>query len=133
MANIPDSEDLELVEDQGFDPGLDPVTNPDAQEALSLKYSNVAVLVIPLKSGRFAILDRGYNLHIILDEPPSSDEIRALSLSFSVSLSWQVKQREAGIFFGEPSIEDQVRDLRAADKKPKRKSQAIDIDLDSLL
>jgi hypothetical protein len=66
---------------------LDPTTNPDAQEALSRHYSNAAVLVLPLRSGRFAIIDRGYNLHIILDNPPTANELRALSLSFETVLA----------------------------------------------
>lgn len=73
-----------------FDPTLDPTTNPDAQEALSRNYSNSCVLVLPLKSGRFAIIDRGYNLHMILDEPPSADILRAFSLSFTTTLSTQI-------------------------------------------
>lgn len=73
--------------DPTLDPTLDPTTNPDVQEALSRNYSNACVLILPLKSGRFALIDRGYKLHLILDRPPNADELRAFSLAFSVDLT----------------------------------------------
>lgn len=64
---------------------LSPATNPDAQEALSRLYSNCCVLVLPLKSGKFAIIDRSYQLYTILDSPPDADALRGFSLAFSAS------------------------------------------------
>jgi hypothetical protein len=36
--------------------------SPDEQEALSIKYGNRGVWLVPLSSGRFGIFDRGFQL-----------------------------------------------------------------------
>lgn len=42
-------------------------TDPDAQEAESLRYSAQAFMILPLKSGRVAVLGHMRDLHCIVD------------------------------------------------------------------
>lgn len=52
--------------------GPSPMTS-DEQEALSRKYSAEAAIVLRLSSGRFAIFNRGYELHKIVEVLTSDD------------------------------------------------------------
>lgn len=71
----------------------DPSSNPDVFEALTNRYSNVGLLILPLKSGRFALFDRGYNL-VGIHETFTSDEIRHIS-SLAASAYHQALRKPA--------------------------------------
>lgn len=58
---------------------FDPTTNPDVQEARSKKYSNETVMLLPLSSGNLAIFGRDGQLHAILHDAPTKEEIHRLS------------------------------------------------------
>lgn len=110
---------------------LDPVTNPDAQEALSRHYSNAVVMILPLTSGRLAIIDRSYSVRYIIDEPPTLDELVAWSRSFETRLKHESVLAAEARFFGEPDTKTLARDLRDANrpKRPSKLDLAIEIEL----
>jgi len=101
---------------------LDPVTNPDAQQALSWRYSNVTVLIVPLTSGRFAIFGRDGILHTILDEAPTGDELRTLSQILQTKL---MSRSAEAHFYGEHKDRDLAHDLRRS-RTPERISKPRD-------
>lgn len=113
---------------------LDPVVNPDAQEALSVKYANLCVILIPLSSGRFAIFDRSFELHDIVDpgDLPSADDLRTMSVDFQTNLFYKSKLSDEARFFGEPDAKQLARDLKTTrtedTRKPKPKPPTIDVD-----
>jgi hypothetical protein len=43
-------------------PNLDPTTNPDVQEALSRRYSDDIVMLLPLRSSRLAVFNAAREL-----------------------------------------------------------------------
>lgn len=57
---------------------LNPVTNPDAQEALSKCYGNDVIILVPLKSGRWAIGNNARQLCGIVESSPEIEQIRKL-------------------------------------------------------
>ena len=46
-----------------------PTEDPDVQEAESLRYGNRLFMVLPLSSGRFAILNRAFEPKAIVADP----------------------------------------------------------------
>ena len=111
---------------------LSPTTNPDAQEALSAVQSNRTVLVLPLKSGRFAIFGRDYQLHAIFDQAPSAQELQDLSTEIFLKL---FNRRAEYEFLGEPSDKQWKADRLSSHRSspvPKPRSQAIAIDIGEL-
>ena len=82
---------------------LDPTTNPDAQEALSRAHGHGTVLVLPLSSGRFAIIDRStYQIAEIFDQAPTAADLRALSRAQAQKLGLQRMLTSEARFYGEP-------------------------------
>lgn len=59
-----------------------PTADKDVQEALSRRYTNAHVVILPLASGHFAIFDRRWTLHAIADGVPQAHELRAWSDKF---------------------------------------------------
>jgi len=116
------------------DPFLDPAINPDSQEALSIKYTTKAIVLIPLRSGRLAVFDRQFNLRQILDEVPTVAELQAWSSAYQFELSAHSRRAEAA-FYGEPSVRDLAHDIKKLHQpqqsKPTRpaKAQAIEIEI----
>jgi hypothetical protein len=54
-------------------PDLDPTTNPDVQEALSRRYSDDIIMLLPLRSGAIAIFNSarelcGFQEQLVYDE-----------------------------------------------------------------
>ena len=62
---------------------MNPATNPDVQEALSLVQGNKTVMILPLSSGKFAIFGRDFQLYEIWDFAPDAEALRELSLTLS--------------------------------------------------
>lgn len=79
-------------------PGNSPRENPDVQEALSIKYSNSAVLVVPLSSGALAIFDRSFELQDIIDDP-TAGAMATYSFAFKTRLASRTSEAR---FYGEP-------------------------------
>jgi hypothetical protein len=94
------------------DTPLDPTTNPDAQEALSTRYGSEALILVVLKSGNIAIFGRDSQLHTILYDAPSVDELRRLSREIATKLLRQKVLDAESAFLGEPSDRQMARDLR---------------------
>jgi len=94
---------------QTGDSSYDPITDPDTQEALSIRYSNSTVLIVPLRSGNFAIFGRDFQLHTILDEAPSTSDLRRISAELQVKLS---RRRAEEAFYGAPDDKTLARDLK---------------------
>lgn len=101
--------------------------HPGELEALNGRYGKAALLILPLKEGRFALFGIDRQLICIMDEL-DADEIRAHSLAHS--------QRKGGrdhvvesLRFGEPSPATLARDLRRASREP---AGGADIDLADL-
>ncbi len=90
---------------------LSPVTNPDAQEALSRVQGNTTVMLVPLKNGSVAVFGRDFSLHAILDEAPSYNELVNLSTELALKL---LSRRAEAAFYGEPSDKDWKRDILRA-------------------
>ena len=70
---------------------LNPVTNPDAQEALSRVQGNATVMLLPLSSGRVAVLGRDFQLHDILDQAPDTEGLITLSTELALKLGKKVQ------------------------------------------
>lgn len=110
---------------------LDPTTDPDVQEALSVRYGNSGIYIIPLRSGRFALISRGFDLHSIVEELPTGDELRNLSRDFQTILAQRSRLNAELRFYGEPDDRTLVRDIKTA-QRPKAlhpRTNAIEIDL----
>jgi len=105
---------------------LNPATNPDAQAALSRRYGNSTVMVLPLDSGRFAIFGRDGQIHTILDDAPSADELRTLSSALAQKLASRTAEAR---FYGEPDDKVLTRDFRQA-AKPARPAKPVAIALE---
>lgn len=118
-----------------MDPDLNPVTNPDAQEALSRKYSNRTLILLPLDSGAVAIFDRSFGLHLIVndnDENISYDQLRSLSKVFFTQLT---SRKAEASYYGEPDDRQYAKDLKTV-RTPKFERRgkpledlAVDIEL----
>lgn len=113
--------------DYNPDPLLDPTTSPRAQEALSILYGNSAVIVLPLQrgGGGFAILDRSFYLHDILDEAPDADTLRAYSVRFNARLAQLSRVAAESSFYGEPRADTLARDLRASRRQFERRPRNL--------
>lgn len=127
-----------LMPDYNPDPTLDPTTNPAAQEALSRLYGNASVIILPLTRGGFAILDRSFYLHAILDEPPDANDLRAYSDLFATRLAQLSRVAAESAFYGEPGADALARDIRRGHQQFSRRprtlrdnhsTEAIEIDL----
>jgi hypothetical protein len=97
-------------------PNLDPTTNNDAQEGASLAHSNIAVILIPLTSGNIAVVGRDFQVHTILTDAPSMEEIRRLSREIHAKIMAQARIGAEARFYGEPSERQWARDLKRAAK-----------------
>lgn len=93
-------------------PDLNPVTNHDAQEGLSLAHSLTAVMLLPLASGNLAVFGRDFQLHTILYEAPSMDDIRRFSREIHARLTRQKILDAEARFLGEPNEKQMVRDIK---------------------
>lgn len=109
------------------EPKFDPRSDPDAQEALSIKYGNGALIVVPLKSGSLAIFDRGFQLHEIIDDP-TNGQFAQFSFAFRAALA--NKTAEARLY-GEPDDESYKRGLQAARKAAHRLESRPDKTIDT--
>jgi len=65
---------------------FDVTKNPDARKHWSLAQSNQTVMLLPLKSGRIAVFGRDFQLHAILDQTPSFNELVDLSTELALRL-----------------------------------------------
>lgn len=116
---------------------FNPQTNPRVREALSLRYSNSTILLLPLRDQSIAVFGRDFLLHKILEEMPSFNELQQLSIELRQKLTARSAFAAEQKFYGEPGVMDLARDLkhqrRAENYQPKqntgRPSQAIDLDL----
>lgn len=90
---------------------LNPVTNPKAQEALSRKHGNKAVILLPLDSGDIAIFDRSFQLYAIVDEAITYERLNALSNLFFTKLTSRAAEAR---FYGEPDEKQFAKDLKKA-------------------
>lgn len=89
-------------------PENNPALNSDIQEALSRRYANNTILLVPLKSGNVAIFQRDFQLFKILSAPLDWETLSSLQSALEVSM----KTRAAASFYGEPNDHDLARDLR---------------------
>lgn len=104
-----------------MDPTNDPQddtlnASPDADETEALKnrFSNDAVLLLSLSSGRFAAFCRDSSrLHSIIDaDETSSADLRQLGQELRVIMFQNSKQRDAARFYGEPDDKRFAQDLK---------------------
>jgi len=113
---------------------FDPTTNPDVQEALSVKYSNKTVTFIPLKSGNLAVFDRGSQLQdIISPEDLTARYITNLSRTFYIALGQEQIWAQEATFHGEPTPAQQAKDIRQQNKPvstPRTAISAADIEVE---
>jgi hypothetical protein len=102
---------------------LNPTTNPQAQQALSRKYGNASIILLPLDNGDIAVFDRSFQLHTILDssdESISFDQIASLSKIFFAKLTSRAAEAK---FYGEPNDRAYATDLKA-NRTPKFEKRA---------
>jgi len=85
---------------------------PDEQEACSVIHSNGTIRLVVLRSNRIAIFGQDGQLYKILDDAPSTEELRRLSEELRIKLS----QKSAAWFYGEPSDSEFKRDLKRAER-----------------
>jgi hypothetical protein len=95
-----------------LDPTIDPRDDPEIQEALSIKYGNGTLLVVPLSSGSLAVFDRSYSLQEIIPDPSDGQFAR---FSFAFKNALMSKSAEAH-YYGEPDDKTWKRDQREAHK-----------------
>jgi hypothetical protein len=112
-----------------------PVTNPQVQEALSRKYSNRTLILLPLDNGDVAVFDRGFNLHMVLDssdESMSFDQMATLSKVFHAQLMSRTAEAR---YYGEPDDRSYAKDLKNGRTPPKQfekkatRGTVVDIEL----
>ena len=101
-------------------------TDPDVQEALSRRYGNDLVIMLPLSSGNIAIFRRDFELQEILSDfdfdfvgASLYDAIKSRAEDFRAALWQKSKNAEAARFYGEPQDKDLARDLRRERQGPK--------------
>jgi hypothetical protein len=115
------------------DSTFDPTTNPDVQEALSRRYGNAGLYILPLRSGTVAIFKRDMSLHDIIDpgELAEFDYLLELSRDFDVELTQRAKHASAARFYGEPGDRDLARDLKRERTPPRvpRETNRLNLDL----
>ena len=99
---------------------LNPVTNHDAQEGLSLAHSLTAVMFLPLKSGNLAVFGRDFQLHTILYEAPSMEDIRRFSREIHAKLTRQKILDAEAHFLGEPDAAQLARDIKRSERREPR-------------
>lgn len=108
-------------------PLFDPKVNPDAQEALSIKYSNAAVLVLPLSSGNLGIFDRSFTLRAIVPDP-SQGQFALWSAAFRLDLSNRTAEAR---YYGEPDDQqyksDRMAHAREAQREQRNNKPGVDI------
>lgn len=116
----------EIPADQSSLPG--PSISPDVQEALSKKYSDEMVLVLPLKSGNLALFSRDFTLQEIVDggEQLHFQRIQDLSREFYAKMFNKSKFAAEARFYGEPGDKDLARDLKRQ-RKPERTKNIHDL------
>jgi len=121
-----------------YNPDFDPTSSPQAQEALSRLYGNSAVIVLPLQRGGYAIFDRSFYLHTILDEPPDANDLQNYSRDFAARLAQLNRVRAESAYLGEPDTDVLARDIRRGNRQfaPRARTlrdpvstEAIEIDL----
>lgn len=122
-----------------YNPNFDPTSSPQAQEALSRLYGNASVIILPLQTGGFAILDRSFYLHAILDEPPDANDLQNYSRDFAARLAQLNRVRAESAYLGEPDATELARDIKRANREPfarrartlrdSHSTEAIEIDL----
>jgi len=109
-----------------------PVTNPDVQEALSLRYGNNLIMMLPLKSGRVAIFGADRVLYDIIDPIAGLyiEDLREISITLYNRLFYASKLGAQARFYGEPDDKTFKRDTIAS-RKPtptkNSKGQVVDI------
>ncbi len=103
---------------------LNPTTSPDVQEALSNRYGNRTILVLPLSSGNLAIFGKDHQLERILPR----EACRPESLEYSsTEAALRLSTASAAHFFGEPDAKQLARDIRNAERPTRLlNSQTID-------
>jgi hypothetical protein len=105
------------------DPRFDPTTNPDVQEALSRRYGNSALLVVPLSSGNFAIFAQDHQLERIMDRDdciPENFEYASREAAKRLTIA------KAARFYGEPGDQDLARDLKRTRRVPNMTQPTIE-------
>jgi hypothetical protein len=90
----------------GLGKKFDPTTDPDVQEALSVKYGSAALIIIPLKSGSIAIFDKSYNLHEIIADPSQGQFLMLAQFARLISIGRTSEAR----FYGEPDDQTYKKD-----------------------
>lgn len=58
----------------------------------AVRYSNLTVMLLPLPSGRVAVLDRSYTLRDVRETMPTLEELMQLSLAFNHELSQKARE-----------------------------------------
>ncbi len=92
-----------------LDPQFHPANNPDVLDALDNKSGYETIHVFVLKSGRLAVFDRMFILLDIRDDSPSLAEIKNYSRE---SVQNRQNSNTANAFYGEPKIDQWIRDLK---------------------
>jgi len=110
---------------------FNPAVNPDAQEALSLKYGNNILMLLPLRSGRVALFDAARDLQEIFDPVAGIyiEDLRQWSTDFYTRLFHQSKNASAGRFFGEPDDKTLKKDIIASRKSERKPKPGDDLSL----
>jgi hypothetical protein len=61
-------------------------STPDELAALSRRYGNATILLLPLGNGKLAVFARDYQLREIVDEAPTVDQLESWSRQFEQEL-----------------------------------------------
>jgi hypothetical protein len=68
---------------------LDPTTNPDVQEALSRRYSDDIIILLPLRSGAIGVFNSARELCGFIDDPREFCTEGGYSFSAALSDTWE--------------------------------------------
>jgi DNA-binding transcriptional regulator YbjK len=101
----------------------------DRQEALSIRYGNAVVILVPLSSGRIALFGNDRQLIDIYDEIPALPELRTLCANLALQLRARALHIERS---GEQNDREFARHLRTV-RKSENTAPATEIDVDALL